>query len=401
MQGGTFARGALQRPGAVFAAGGAEPGVQAVAKDVTLLGQSEHLAEGAVAQGRTALAIQGAEAFVGGFQQQVGEGLAFAERRFRPLAAVDILGHAHPVLDLAAGVGEGHGAGFKPAIATLGITQLQFQTAGDALLAHLTPAPQQVRAVVGVDGIGPEIGIGDGAGGAQAAVFVPVAIGVLEGAIGPGEPDDLRVDVHQGAVVGLVEGTVPRGRGRRQSGLEQTQYLAGKAFEAGQPRRAQVAWLPVQHAQGAEKDALGGAQWRTGIESQARRIGHQGVVDEARILAEVFDLPRLLGRMQVLAERQGQGDFRHAQAAFGDEQLLLFAKQVDRGDGRLAKGRSQFHQVVEGRFRLAIEQAIGRQDFLATMALLGVLGIQGRRGDDGCLHGWLSLFRSRGLGARR
>ena len=397
VQGGAFAGGALQGAGAILAAGGAEPGVQALAEDVAVLGQAEHLPEGAVAEGGTALAIQGAEALVGRFEQQVGEGLALPQRRFRPLAAVDVLGHAHPMLDLAAGIGEGHGAGFEPAIVTLGIAQLQFQAAGDALLAHLAPAPQQLRTLLGMDGAGPEIGVGDHAGRTQAAVFVPVAIGVFEAAIGPREPDDLRIDVHQRAVVGFVEGAVPRRRGRLQPRLEQAQHLARQAFEAAQACGVQLARLPVEHAEGAEKDAFGRPQRGAGIESQPGRIGHQGIVGKARILAQVLDLPRFPGVVQVLAEGQRQGNFRHAQAAFGDEQLLLLAKQVDRGDGRLAEGGRQFHQVVEGRLRLAVEQAAGGQERLAATALLGVLGTHGRV-HDGCLHGWLSLFRSRAAG---
>jgi hypothetical protein len=126
------------------------------------------------------------------------------------------------------------------------------------------------------------------------------------------------------------------------------QGLQGEALAGAQAMRAR---MQVEHAQGAQRQAVGRDQLRAGIKTQTRRTRHQRIAGEARVLADVGHHHHAGFQQRVLADRIVERHLAHAQSGLGLEPLAAGVDEVDRRDRRFEQVGGEAHQVVDGLFR--------------------------------------------------
>ena len=117
----------------------------------------------------------------------------------------------------------------------------------------------------------------------------------------------------------------------------------------------------IEHAQGTERDTVAGFQQFARIEAQAGTARHQRIAFETVIGGGVGHHHSLVFQQDEFADRIVQRHLPHAQADFGFEPLAMGIDQVDGDDGRVEQLAGQAHDIVEGRFRGGIEDAIRAQ----------------------------------------
>ena len=110
----------------------------------------------------------------------------------------------------------------------------------------------------------------------------------------------------------------------------------------------QLAWLAVNHAQGANAVTVAQHNGLTGIKTNIGLRGHQRVVIKARVLRGVRHLKQLVIQNGVGAKRQVTGRFMHPrQANIGLEPLALGVNQADERNGHPAHQRGHPDQRIK------------------------------------------------------
>ena len=148
--------------------------------------------------------------------------------------------------------------------------------------------------------------------------------------------------------------------GRRAAQFEPRHDLAGQDRQAGLLRLRQAARARhlVEHAERAERHALGRLQAGAGIEAQMRAALHEGVVAGALVERQVGD-DRQAGLAQGMgADRLAERRFGQADAEARLEPLPVFGHETDERDRRLADLARELDDVVIARLGRGIENAV-------------------------------------------
>ena len=142
---------------------------------------------------------------------------------------------------------------------------------------------------------------------------------------------------------------------RIETRLEISDHLLGQNFERGTLLGAQLARLAVDHTERPDVEPRAGLQRHAGVKTDVRLAHHERIIREALIFRSIgHDHGRAL-QNRIAAEGHFPRRLRHVKAHARLEPLALGVDEADRRNGRVADGRSQPRQLVEGVFRLAVE----------------------------------------------
>ena len=123
----------------------------------------------------------------------------------------------------------------------------------------------------------------------------------------------------------------------------------------------QRARLVIEYAQRPDRQAIGGAQHRAGVEAEAFVPHAQRVVRHAFVLQRIGDLDEIAFEDDMAAQAGVDRGRAHPEPDLGLEPLPSLVDEIDNRYGRFANRRGDLDQFVEIALALGIEDTVAVQ----------------------------------------